>query len=89
MGDIGSACAVEAADVVIMHDDLNTIPKTINLARRTCSLAISNMYMVMGIKFLILILGALGFANIWMAIFGDVGVLIIAVLNSMRTLSFK
>ena len=89
MGDIGSACAVEAADVVIMHDDLNTIPKTINLARRTCSLAISNMYMVMGIKFLILILGALGFANIWMAIFGDVGVLIIAVLNAMRTLSFK
>lgn len=89
MGDIGSACAVEAADVVIMHDDLNTIPKTINLARRTCSLAISNMYMVMGIKFLILILGALGFANIWMAVFGDVGVLIIAVLNAMRTLSFK
>ena len=89
MGDIGSACAVEAADVVIMHDDLNTIPKTITLAKRTCHLAISNMYLVMGIKFLILILGALGFANIWMAIFGDVGVLIIAVLNAMRTLSFK
>lgn len=55
MGDIGSACAVEAADVVIMHDDLNTIPKTITLAKRTCHLAISNMYLVMGIKFLILI----------------------------------
>ena len=89
MGDIGSACAVETADVVVMHDDLMTIPKTIALSRKTCHLAISNMYLVMGIKILILLLGALGIANIWMAIFGDVGVLIIAVLNAMRTLSFK
>lgn len=89
MGDIGSASAVEAADVVIMHDDLKAIPKTIDLARRTYHLAISNMYLVMLIKVGILLLGALGFANIWLAIFGDVGVLILAVLNAMRTMRFK
>ena len=89
MGDIGSASAVEAADVVIMHDDLKAIPKTIDLARRTYHLAISNMYLVMLIKVGILLLGSLGFANIWLAIFGDVGVLILAVLNAMRTMRFK
>ena len=89
MGDIGSASAVEAADVVIMHDDLKAIPKTIDLARRTYHLAISNMYLVMLIKVGILLLGAIGFANIWLAIFGDVGVLILAVLNAMRTMRFK
>ncbi len=89
MGDIGSASAIEAADVVIMHGDLTAIAKTVAIAKKTYSLAISNMYFVMLIKLLILLLGALGFANIWLAIFGDVGVLILAVMNAMRSLKFK
>ena len=89
MGDIGSASAVEAADVVIMKSDLNAVAKTILMAKKTYNLALSNLYFVMGIKALILLLGAFGFANIWLAIFGDVGVLILAVCNAMRALRFK
>lgn len=89
MGDIGSASAIEAADVVIMHGDLSAISRTVILAKKTYNLAISNMYFVMLVKLLILMLGAIGFANIWLAIFGDVGVLILAVCNAMRALSFK
>lgn len=89
MGDIGSASAIEAADVVIMHGDLSAISRTIMLAKKTYNLAISNMYFVMLVKLLILLLGAIGFANIWLAIFGDVGVLILAVCNAMRSLRFR
>src|SRR5574344_218549 len=89
MGDIGSASAVEAADVVIMKSDLNAVAKTILMAKKTYNLALSNLYFVMGIKALILLLGAFGFANIWLAIFGDVGVVILAVCNAMRALRFK
>ncbi|MBE6423738.1 heavy metal translocating P-type ATPase [Succinivibrio dextrinosolvens] len=89
MGDIGSASAIEAADVVIMHGDLSAISRTVLLAKKTYKLAISNMYFVMLVKLLILLLGALGIANIWLAIFGDVGVLILAVCNAMRSLKFK
>ncbi len=89
MGDIGSASAIEAADVVIMHGDLTAISRTVLLAKKTYKLAISNMYFVMLVKLLILLLGALGIANIWLAIFGDVGVLILAVCNAMRSLKFK
>lgn len=89
MGDIGSSSAIEAADVVIMKDDLSTVVKTILMARKTYNLAISNFYFVMGIKVLILLLGAFGIANIWLAIFGDVGVLVLAVCNAMRSLRFK
>lgn len=88
MGQFGSASAVEAADVVVMNDDLTKIPKTIELAQRTYALAKQNMTLVIGVKLLILILGALGFANIWLAILGDVGLCIIAVLNAMRTLTW-
>lgn len=88
MGQFGSQAAVEAADVVVMNDDLTRIPGAIRLARRTYTLALENMWLSVGIKLLILILGALGFANIWLAIFGDVGVLILAVLNAMRSLGF-
>lgn len=89
MGDIGSASAIEAADVVIMHGDLSAISRTVILARKTYNLAISNMYFVMLVKLLILLLGAMGVANIWLAIFGDVGVLILAVCNAMRALRFR
>lgn len=88
MGQFGSAAAVEAADIVVMNDDLTKIPKTIELARRTYDLAKQNMIFVISVKLLILILGALGFANIWLAILGDVGLCVLAVLNAMRTLSW-
>lgn len=89
MGDMGSASAVESADIVVMNDNLSSIIKTIELSKKTLKLAISNMYLVMLIKLAILILGACGIANIWLAIFGDVGVLILAVANAMRSLRFK
>ena len=88
MGQFGSQAAVEAADVVVMNDDLTRIPKAIRLARRTYTLALENMWFSVGVKLLILVSGALGIANIWLAIFGDVGVLILAVLNAMRSLGF-
>lgn len=86
MGQFGSASAVEAADVVVMNDDLSKIPVAIDLAKRTFALAKQNMILVIGVKALILLLGAFGFANIWLAILGDVGLCVIAVLNAMRPL---
>ena len=88
MGQFGSAAAVEAADVVVMSSDLGKIPGAVKLSRRTCALAMQNMIFVIAVKLTILVLGALGLAGIWLAIFGDVGVLILAVLNAMRTLRF-
>lgn len=88
MGQFGSASAVEASDVVIMQDDLRKIPVAVALAKKTYALAIQNMYFVILVKVLILALGALGFANIWLAIFGDVGVLVFSVINAMRSLTF-
>ena len=88
MGQFGSQAAVEASDVVVMTDDLSKIPRAVALSRRTYNLAMQNLYFSVLVKLAILILGALGFANIWLAIFGDVGVLILAVLNAMRSLSF-
>ena len=84
MGNIGSAGTVEASDVVIMNDNLLSLVKAFELSKRTYNLAMSNLVFVMTVKFMILISGALGFASIWLAIFGDVGVLILAVLNAMR-----
>ncbi len=88
MGQFGSAAAVEAADVVVMNDDLTKIPTTIKLAQQTYHLAQQNMVFVIAVKALILLLGALGYANIWMAILGDVGLCVLAVLNAMRPLSW-
>ena len=88
MGQFSSASAVEAADVVIMQDDLRKIPEALEIAKKTYSLALENMYFVILVKAIILLLGAFGIANIWLAIFGDVGVLILSVINAMRSLSF-
>ncbi len=88
MGQFGSAAAVEAADVVVMNDDLTKIPTTIKLAQQTYHLAQQNMVFVIAVKALILLLGALGYANIWLAILGDVGLCVLAVLNAMRPLSW-
>ena len=88
MGQFGSAAAVEAADVVVMNDDLTKIPTTIKLAQQTYHLAMQNMVFVIAVKALILLLGALGYANIWIAILGDVGLCVLAVLNAMRPLAW-
>ena len=89
MGDVGSKSAVESADVVILNDNLQSISKSIFIAKKVYHLALTNLWFVMLVKAAILLLGALGIANIWLAIFGDVGVLVLAVLNAMRASGFK
>jgi Cd2+/Zn2+-exporting ATPase len=88
MGGIGSDAAIEAADVVIMTDEPSKLSVAIKIARKTKKVVVQNIVIALGVKFIILILGALGMANIWEAVFGDVGVALIAVLNSMRTMKF-
>jgi Cd2+/Zn2+-exporting ATPase len=89
MGALGSQAAIEAADVVIMDDDLEKIGKVIDIARKTASIARQNVTIALAIKGMILILGAIGLANMWAAVFADVGVTIIAIINAMRTLLIK
>ena len=86
MGALGSDAAIEAADVVLMDDDPLKISKAIKISRKCLSIVKQNIVFAIGVKFLCLILGAIGLANMWAAIFADVGVMIIAVLNAIRTL---
>ena len=86
MGAIGSDSAIEAADVVIMHDDLTRIPLAIRIARKCIRIVYENIIFAIGIKAVCLILGALGLAGMWTAIFADVGVMVLAVLNATRAL---
>ncbi|WP_083835061.1 heavy metal translocating P-type ATPase [Clostridium sp. SY8519] len=87
MGVMGSDAAIEAADIVIMDDDLLRLPVVVRIARRTLFIAKQNIVFALAVKILILILGALGLANMWAAVFADVGVAIICILNAMRTLA--
>ena len=89
MGALGSDAAIEAADIVLMDDDPLKISKAIKIARKCIHIVYENIYFAIGIKILCLILGAMGIANMWMAIFADVGVMINAVLNAIRTLLVK
>ena len=89
MGALGSDAAIEAADVVLMDDDPSKIAKAIRIARRCMRIVYENIYFAIGIKVACLILGALGIANMWVAIFADVGVMVIAVLNAIRALFVK
>ena len=89
MGALGSDAAIEAADIVLMDDDPLKISKAIKIARKCIRIVYENIYFAIGIKILCLILGALGIANMWVAIFADVGVMILAVLNAIRTLVVK
>ena len=89
MGALGSDAAIEAADIVLMDDDPLKISKAIKIARKCIRIVYENIYFAIGIKILCLILGALGIANMWVAIFADVGVMILAVLNAIRTLFVK
>lgn len=89
MGGLGSDAAIEASDVVIMDDRLLKIPKAIEIARKTMYIVKENIVIALGIKAFVLLLGAFGYVNMWMAVFADVGVSFIAILNSMRTLMYK
>lgn len=89
MGAMGSDAAIEAADIVLMDDDPMKIVKAIKIARKCIRIVYENIYFAIGIKVICLILGALGLANMWAAIFADVGVMVIAVLNAIRALSVK
>ena len=89
MGAMGSDAAIEAADIVLMDDDPMKIAKAIKIARKCIRIVYENIYFAIGIKVICLILGALGIANMWAAIFADVGVMVIAVLNAIRALSVK
>ena len=89
MGALGSDAAIEAADVVLMDDDPAKIVKAIRIARKCIRIVNENIWFAIGVKFLCLILGAMGIANMWLAIFADVGVMVLCVLNSVRALFVK
>ena len=89
MGAMGSDAAIEAADVVLMDDDPMKLVKAVKIARATKRIVIENIVFALGIKILFMILGAFGIANLWTAVFADVGVAVIAILNAMRTLKIK
>ena len=87
MGSLGSDAAIEAADIVLMDDDLGKLAATVRIGRKTMRIVRENVTFALAVKFLILILGALGLATMWLAVFGDVGVTVLAVVNSMRCLN--
>ena len=89
MGSMGSDAAIEAADIVIMDDDLARIPIVIRIARRTVAISTQNIVFALFVKILILVLTAFGLTNMWIAVFGDVGVAVLCILNSMRLLTIK
>ncbi|MDD6858067.1 MAG: heavy metal translocating P-type ATPase [Lachnospiraceae bacterium] len=89
MGSMGSDAAIEAADIVLMDDDIRKIPLVMRIASKTMGIVRQNIVFALGVKLLVLILGALGIANMWEAVFADVGVSVIAILNAMRTLNIK
>ena len=89
MGSMGSDAAIEAADVVLMDDDPMKVSKAIKISRKCLRIVYENIWFAIGIKIICLMLGAIGIANMWLAVFADVGVMIIAVLNAIRALFVK
>lgn len=89
MGAMGSDAAIEAADIVLMNDDPDDIARAIHLARRTMGIVWQNIVFALGVKFAVLVLAAFGIANMWMAVFADVGVAVIAIFNAMRAMNVK
>ena len=86
MGGLGSDAAIEAADIIIMTDEPGKLPAAIRIAKRTMAIVRQNIIFALGVKALVLLLSALGYSNMWWAIFADVGVCVIAIINSMRAL---
>ena len=89
MGAMGSDAAIEASDIVLMDDDPGKIPKAIKISKKCMRIVNQNIWFSIGVKMVCLILGAVGLANMWIAVFADVGVMVIAVLNAIRCLSLK
>ena len=89
MGSMGSDAAIEAADVVLMDDDIRKIASIVRISRKTMRIVKQNIIFALGIKALVLVLGAFGAANMWEAVFADVGVSVLAIINAMRTLQTK
>ncbi len=89
MGGLGSDAAIEAADVVIMTDEPSKLPEAIAVSRKTLGIAYQNIIFALGIKAAVLILSAFGVTSMWTAVFADVGVTVIAVLNSLRALNLR
>ena len=86
MGSLGSDAAIEAADIVLMDDDIRKIARVVKIAAKTRRIVRENVVFALGVKLLVLLLGALGFASLWAAVFADVGVAVLAIMNSMRAL---
>ena len=86
MGALGSDAAIEAADVVLMDDDPERLVTALKVSRKTMRIVYANIVFALAVKFIVLILAALGLATMWLAIFADVGVSVIAIINAMRTL---
>ena len=89
MGSMGSDAAIEAADIVLMDDDVRKIASIVKISRKTLRIVKQNVVFALSVKAIVLILGALGLASMWAAVFADVGVSVLAILNSMRTLQEK
>ena len=89
MGGVGSDSAVEASDMVLMHDNLTGLVSARKISKKTLKLAYENIVFILLVKAVVLILGALGIASMWLAVFADVGVAVLATLNSMRALTSK
>ena len=89
MGAMGSDAAIEAADIVLMDDKPSNIARAIRVARKTMRIVRQNIVFAIGVKVLILVLAAFGIANMWLAVFGDVGVAVIAILNAMRAMNAR
>ncbi len=89
MGGLGSDAAIEAADLVIMNDEPAKICTAIKISKKTLRIVYQNIFFALGVKGFVLILGALGFASMWAAIFADVGVMVIAIMNAIRVLYAK
>ena len=87
MGAMGSDAAIEAADVVLMDDNLNNLPNAVSISRKTMAIARQNIAFALGVKALVMLLGALGMANMWMAVFADVGVAVLCILNACRLMT--
>lgn len=89
MGGVGQDSAIEASDVVLMSDELSKIPEAVKISRKTLLIAKENIVFAIGVKLSVMVLGALGIANMWLAVFADVGVAVLAILNSMRALAYS
>jgi Cd2+/Zn2+-exporting ATPase len=89
MGGLGSDAAIEAADIVIMNDEPSRIPLIMEISRKTMRIVRQNIVFALGIKLLVLALSTVGYANMWMAVFADVGVSVLAIINSFRAMSVK